>query len=35
MRHEEEMQREMEERERKEREEAQMRIFKAQPVLKE
>ena len=29
------MQREMEERERKEKEEAQMRIFRAQPVLKE
>jgi targeting protein for Xklp2 len=35
VRHEEEMQREMEERERKEKEEAQMRIFRAQPVLKE
>lgn len=35
VRHEEEMQRKMEERERMEREEAQMRIFKAQPVLKE
>lgn len=35
MRHEEEMQREMEERRRMEEEEAQMRIFKAQPVLKE
>jgi targeting protein for Xklp2 len=29
------MQREMQERERKEKEEAQMRIFRAQPVLKE
>jgi targeting protein for Xklp2 len=35
VRHEEEMQREMEERERKEKEEAQMRIFRAQPVLHE
>ncbi|CAI0548698.1 unnamed protein product [Linum tenue] len=35
VRHEEEMQKEMEDRLRKEREEAQMRIFKAQPVLKE
>nr|TKS04822.1 hypothetical protein D5086_0000139280 [Populus alba] len=35
VRHEEEMQREMQERERKEKEEAQMRIFRAQPVLKE
>ncbi|KAF6141930.1 hypothetical protein GIB67_037898 [Kingdonia uniflora] len=35
VRHEEEMQREMEERQRIEKEEAQMRIFKAQPVLKE
>ncbi|PON34840.1 TPX [Parasponia andersonii] len=35
VRHEEEMQREMEERERKEREEARIRIFKAQPILKE
>ncbi|KAA8526353.1 hypothetical protein F0562_008444 [Nyssa sinensis] len=35
MRHEEEMQREMEERRRMEEEEAQMRIFKAQPILKE
>ncbi|KAI8005925.1 Protein TPX2 [Camellia lanceoleosa] len=34
-RHEEEMQREMEKRRRMEEEEAQMRIFKAQPVLKE
>ncbi|KAK9286020.1 hypothetical protein L1049_025223 [Liquidambar formosana] len=34
-RHEEEMQREMEERQRMEREEAEKRIFKAQPVLKE
>ncbi|KAG5242206.1 protein TPX [Salix suchowensis] len=34
VRHEEEMQREMQERERKEKEEAQMRIFRAQPVLK-
>ncbi|KAI8551584.1 hypothetical protein RHMOL_Rhmol06G0197500 [Rhododendron molle] len=34
-RHEEEMQREMEERRRMEEEEAQMRIFKAQPILKE
>ncbi|KAL7000424.1 Protein tpx2 [Sarracenia purpurea var. burkii] len=34
-RHEEEMQREMEERRRMEKEEAQMRIFKAQPILKE
>ncbi|XP_030546298.1 protein TPX2 isoform X8 [Rhodamnia argentea] len=35
VRHEEEMQREMEERNRKEKEEAQMRIFKAQPILKD
>uniref|UniRef100_A0A3N7F8A0 TPX2 C-terminal domain-containing protein n=1 Tax=Populus trichocarpa TaxID=3694 RepID=A0A3N7F8A0_POPTR len=35
VRHEEEMQREMQERERKEKDEAQMRIFRAQPVLKE
>ncbi|XP_057528040.1 protein TPX2 [Amaranthus tricolor] len=35
IRHENEMRREMEERLKKEREEAQMRIFKAQPVLKE
>ncbi|KAK0589405.1 hypothetical protein LWI29_013826 [Acer saccharum] len=35
VRHDEEMQREMEERQRKEREEAQMRKFKARPVLKE
>lgn len=35
VRHEEEMQRELEERRRKEKEEAEMRIFKAQPVLKE
>lgn len=35
IRHENEMRREMEERRRKEREEAQMRIFKAQSVLKE
>jgi len=35
VRHEEEMQREMQERERKEKEEAQMRIFRAQPVLQE
>ncbi|CAI0548800.1 unnamed protein product [Linum tenue] len=35
VRHEEEMQKEMEDRLRKEKEEAQMRIFKAQPVLKE
>ncbi|KAB2042297.1 hypothetical protein ES319_D02G205800v1 [Gossypium barbadense] len=35
VRHEEEMQREMEERLRKEKEEAEMRIFKAQPILKE
>ncbi|KAJ6295160.1 hypothetical protein OIU76_023126 [Salix suchowensis] len=35
VRHEEEMQREMQERERMEKEEAQMRIFRAQPVLKE
>ncbi|KAL3821452.1 hypothetical protein ACJIZ3_007357 [Penstemon smallii] len=35
LRHEEEMQREMEEKRRMEMEEAQMRIFKAQPVLKE
>ncbi|XP_030932519.1 protein TPX2-like isoform X2 [Quercus lobata] len=35
VRHEEEMQREMEERRRMEEQEAQMRIFKAQPVLKE
>ncbi|GMH12104.1 hypothetical protein Nepgr_013945 [Nepenthes gracilis] len=35
VRHEEEVQRELEERERREREEAEMRIFKAQPILKE
>ncbi|KAF5744090.1 protein TPX2 isoform X2 [Tripterygium wilfordii] len=35
VRHEEEMQREAEERRRKEEEEAKLRIFKAQPVLKE
>ncbi|KAL5730452.1 hypothetical protein ACHQM5_003269 [Ranunculus cassubicifolius] len=35
VRHEEEMQREMEERQRLEKEEAQKRIFKAQPILKE
>ncbi|XP_039046340.1 protein TPX2-like [Hibiscus syriacus] len=35
VRHEEEMKREMEERKRKEKEEALMRVFKAQPVLKE
>ncbi|GLT35139.1 hypothetical protein SLA2020_096170 [Shorea laevis] len=35
VRNEEEMQREMEERWRKEKEEAQMRLFKAQPILKE
>lgn len=35
MRHEEEMQRELEERQRKEKEEAKMRLFKAQPILKE
>ncbi|XP_022764096.1 protein TPX2-like [Durio zibethinus] len=35
VRHEEEMQREMEERRQKEKEEAEMRIFKAQPILKE
>ncbi|GMY10150.1 protein TPX2-like isoform X3 [Fagus crenata] len=35
VRHEEEMQREMEERRRIEEEEAQLRIFKAQPILKE
>ncbi|XP_058095802.1 protein TPX2 [Magnolia sinica] len=35
VRHEEEMQRKMEERERLEKEEAQMRTFRAQPVLKE
>ncbi|GAB4824926.1 hypothetical protein Ancab_007798 [Ancistrocladus abbreviatus] len=35
VRHEEEIQREMEERRMKEREEAQMRIFKAQPILNE
>ncbi|KAF5187238.1 Tpx2 [Thalictrum thalictroides] len=35
VRHEEEIQREMEERRRLEKEEAQMRIFKAQPILKE
>lgn len=35
VRHEEEMQREMEERWRKEREKAEMRKFKAQPVMKE
>jgi len=35
VRHEEEMQREMEERKRKEMEEAEMRKFKAQPILKE
>ncbi|KAK9150192.1 hypothetical protein Syun_008501 [Stephania yunnanensis] len=35
VRHEEELQREMEERQRTEREEAQMRVFKALPILKE
>ncbi|XP_057505719.1 protein TPX2-like [Actinidia eriantha] len=35
VRHEEEMQREMEERRRMEEEEAQMRLFKAQPILKD
>ncbi|XP_073121451.1 protein TPX2 [Henckelia pumila] len=35
LKHEEEMQREMEERRRMEMDEAQMRIFKAQPILKE
>ncbi|KAE8706217.1 Protein TPX2 [Hibiscus syriacus] len=35
VRHEEEMKREMEERKTKEKEEAQMRVFKARPVLKE
>lgn len=35
MRHEEEMQKEQEERQRIEREEAQMREFKALPILKE
>ncbi|MED6198845.1 hypothetical protein PIB30_070345 [Stylosanthes scabra] len=35
VRHEEEMQKEMEERQRMEREEAEMRRFKAQPILKE
>ncbi|XWS63433.1 hypothetical protein CRYUN_Cryun06bG0096600 [Craigia yunnanensis] len=35
VRHEEEMQREMKERQKKEKEEAQMRIFKAQPIVKE
>lgn len=35
VRHEEEMQREMQERERMEKQEAQMRIFKAQPILTE
>lgn len=35
IRHENELRREMEERLKKEREDAQMRIFKAQPVLKE
>ena len=35
VRHEKEIQRENEERQRKEQEEAQMRIFKAQPVLEE
>lgn len=35
VRHEEEMQREVEERQRLEKEEANMRIFKAQPVIKE
>lgn len=35
VRHEEEMQREMEERWRKEKEKAEMRKFKAQPVMKE
>ncbi|KAJ4975961.1 hypothetical protein NE237_001067 [Protea cynaroides] len=34
-RHQEEVQRELEERQRKEKEEAQMRIFKAQPILKD
>lgn len=35
MRHEQEIQKEMEERQRLEKEEAMMRVFKAQPVLKE
>ncbi|XVF88312.1 hypothetical protein PTKIN_Ptkin19aG0039800 [Pterospermum kingtungense] len=35
VRHEKEMQREMEERRKKEKEEAQMRIFKTQPIVKE
>ncbi|KAG9439196.1 hypothetical protein H6P81_019361 [Aristolochia fimbriata] len=35
VRHEEEIQRIMEEKERKEREEAQMRLFRAQPIMKE
>ncbi|XP_031255372.1 protein TPX2 isoform X1 [Pistacia vera] len=35
VRHEDEMQREMEERKKKEKDEAQMRMFKAQPVLQE
>ncbi|CAN1351413.1 Protein TPX2, partial [Linum perenne] len=35
VRHEQEMQKEMEERLRKEKEEAQMRVYKAQPILKE
>lgn len=35
IRHENEMKKEMEERRKKEREEARMRTFKAQPVLKE
>lgn len=35
VRHEEEKQRELEEKQRLEKEEAQMRIFKAQPILRE
>lgn len=35
VRHEEEMQREMEERQRMEQEAARLRMFKAQPVMKE
>lgn len=35
VRHEEEMQREMEERQRMEQEAAQLRMFKAQPIMKE
>ncbi|XP_068656358.1 protein TPX2-like [Aristolochia californica] len=35
VRHEEEIQKKLEEKERKEREEAQMRLFKAQPIMKE